>query len=188
MKISPNKARELRERAMLSQDELAEAVGVSGFTVWRWEHGEDPVGVRPKAARKLHEVLGAQPGELLAGKEPSTPLAEVPPLELEVMYTEPDEDARRRALDAADNAEVAAYVAKIDQVRRDVLGGIPEYEERAADEALPERQREAARAARDALWRHIGHLLLLRDEATGEDYGPPTQEEVHELVAHAGVA
>ena len=76
MKISPRKARELRERAMLSQEELAEKVGVSAFTVWRWEQGDEPVGIRPRTGRKLVQVLNAEPAELLPGVDAEEHAAE----------------------------------------------------------------------------------------------------------------
>jgi transcriptional regulator with XRE-family HTH domain len=76
LKISPRKARELRERAMLSQEELAEKVGVSAFTVWRWEQGDEPVGIRPRTGRKLVQVLNAEPAELLPGVDAEEHAAE----------------------------------------------------------------------------------------------------------------
>ncbi len=56
--------RELRRRKLLSQRELAEAVGVRYQTVQGWESGQN----RPRtpALRKLVEVLGVTPEELLA--------------------------------------------------------------------------------------------------------------------------
>lgn len=110
MKISPRKARELRARAMLSQEELAEEVGVSPFTVWRWEHGEAPVGVRPKTARKLAEALGADPTELLPSVEPLR--RETPPVLLAEMFRA-DPDARRKALADATAEEIERYLADI---------------------------------------------------------------------------
>ncbi len=62
MKISA-RVRELRERQMLSQQELAEKMGVSLFTVQRIERGEG--GVRPSTGRKLAAALRVEPGELL---------------------------------------------------------------------------------------------------------------------------
>jgi transcriptional regulator with XRE-family HTH domain len=57
------RVRELRERQMLSQQELAEKMGVSLFTVQRIERGEG--GVRPSTGRKLAAALRVEPEELL---------------------------------------------------------------------------------------------------------------------------
>lgn len=111
MKISPRKARELRSRAMLSQEELAEEVGVSSFTVWRWEHGEEPVGVRPKTARKLAEALGADPTELLPSVVPLQ-RQHTPRVRLAEMFRA-DPDARQRALADATAEEIERYLADI---------------------------------------------------------------------------
>ncbi len=56
--------RDLRERALLSQTELAKAVGVNRQTVSSWEQGRKS----PKAAsrRKLVEALRCTLDELLA--------------------------------------------------------------------------------------------------------------------------
>ena len=56
--------KELRERALLSQGELAQACGVDRQTVWLWEAGR----VRPKPIhqRKLVEVLHCSSEDLLA--------------------------------------------------------------------------------------------------------------------------
>jgi transcriptional regulator with XRE-family HTH domain len=59
-----NWLRELRRRKLLTQKELAGAVGTSYQTVQRWESGESMP--RPPALRKLCEVFGITPDELLA--------------------------------------------------------------------------------------------------------------------------
>ncbi len=53
----------LREEAMLTQEELARACGVSRQAVMKWEHGQ----ARPSmpVRRKLVEVLGKTPKEVL---------------------------------------------------------------------------------------------------------------------------
>lgn len=53
----------LREEAMLTQEELARACGVSRQAVVKWEHAQ----ARPSMAirRKLVEVLGKTPKEVL---------------------------------------------------------------------------------------------------------------------------
>ncbi len=55
---------QLRQRRMLTQKELAANVGVSYQAVQLWESGQNRP--RPGAQRRLVEVLGVEPGELLA--------------------------------------------------------------------------------------------------------------------------
>ncbi len=60
-----NGLRRLRERKMLTQADLAKAVGISRQgTISKWETSED----RPRVAhmRQLCEVLGVTPDELLS--------------------------------------------------------------------------------------------------------------------------
>jgi DNA-binding XRE family transcriptional regulator len=60
-----NGLREMREARMLTQTELAQAVGVSRYqTVARWESGKDYP--QPRHLRELCEVLGVTPEELRA--------------------------------------------------------------------------------------------------------------------------
>jgi len=67
--------RELRQRRMLTQKELAALVETSYQTVQAWESGQSRP--RPGAQRRLCEALGVQPEELftaldataVAGKE-----------------------------------------------------------------------------------------------------------------------
>jgi DNA-binding transcriptional regulator YiaG len=61
--------KDLRERALLSQVELARLLGVNSKTVWDWEHGN----VKPSSAnrRKLVIVLRVTPQELLQAIEES---------------------------------------------------------------------------------------------------------------------
>jgi transcriptional regulator with XRE-family HTH domain len=54
--------RELREEALLTQVELAQACGVSHQAVWEWEHGSTKPSIRNR--RKLVEVLKLTPKEL----------------------------------------------------------------------------------------------------------------------------
>lgn len=61
--------RELRRRKLLTQRELAERVGVWYQTVQTWESGERRP--RPAAQRRLCEVLGVTPEELLAALDES---------------------------------------------------------------------------------------------------------------------
>ena len=61
--------RELRRRRLLTQKELAEAVGVQWATAQRWESGARYP--RPVQQRKLCEVLGVMPEELLAALDES---------------------------------------------------------------------------------------------------------------------
>ncbi len=64
-----NRLRELRRRKLLTQAELAKAVGTTYQTVQRWESGASRP--RPAAMRKLCEVLEVTPEELLAALEPT---------------------------------------------------------------------------------------------------------------------
>lgn len=59
----------LRRRAMLSQAELAERVGVHARIVQAWEAGEKYP--RPRHQRALVDVLGIQPEQLFAALEES---------------------------------------------------------------------------------------------------------------------
>ncbi len=54
--------RELRDRASLSQGELAERAGVSRATITDLERGKRKP--QPKTRRKLAEALGVEPYEL----------------------------------------------------------------------------------------------------------------------------
>jgi DNA-binding XRE family transcriptional regulator len=56
--------RDLRERILLSQGELAHAVGVHHETVYSWESGRKTP--RHEYRRKLAEVFRCTPEELLA--------------------------------------------------------------------------------------------------------------------------
>lgn len=49
-RASPGEVRALRERLSLTQKELADMIGVSEYTVWRWENADDP---NIKSARKI---------------------------------------------------------------------------------------------------------------------------------------
>jgi transcriptional regulator with XRE-family HTH domain len=51
-----------RERQALSQEELAQAAGVSRVTITRLEGGEDAF---PQTARKIAAALGVSPAELM---------------------------------------------------------------------------------------------------------------------------
>jgi transcriptional regulator with XRE-family HTH domain len=64
--------RELRERRMLSQQELAERAGVSLFTIQRIERGEG--SVRPKTGRALADALGVGVEDLLPKAQAPLPL------------------------------------------------------------------------------------------------------------------
>lgn len=51
--------KEMRDEAILTQEELAQRVGVTKMTIYSWERGE--TGPRPAHIRKLAEVLGQDP-------------------------------------------------------------------------------------------------------------------------------
>lgn len=61
-KLSPDRVREARERAWLSQQDTADASGVSLFTVQRIERGDG--AVRPGTARAIAKALGVTPDDL----------------------------------------------------------------------------------------------------------------------------
>jgi transcriptional regulator with XRE-family HTH domain len=54
-----------REKAVLSQGELAEAAGLSRNGVWQIEHGRKQP--RPATIRKIAEALKIEPSELVRG-------------------------------------------------------------------------------------------------------------------------
>ena len=54
--------KEMRDEAILTQEELASKVGVSKMTIYSWERGES--GPRPAHIRKLAEVLKRTPTEV----------------------------------------------------------------------------------------------------------------------------
>lgn len=62
-----SKLKELRDRASLSQMDLAEASGVSRATIADLERGKRPA--RPSTRRKLAKALGVTPQELGEGFE-----------------------------------------------------------------------------------------------------------------------
>lgn len=63
-RISGEKLREVRDRRLLSQRELAERAGLSPTTILKLEAGrvEEP---HPRTVRKLTEALGVDPAELV---------------------------------------------------------------------------------------------------------------------------
>ena len=67
MKISGERLKGCRDRLALSQQQLADAAGVSVRAVVSWEKSEN--GINPQAMRRLAEVLDTRP-EYLAGDEP----------------------------------------------------------------------------------------------------------------------
>ena len=71
--------RELRERRMLSQQELADRAGVSLFTVQRIERGEG--AVRPKTGRAVAAALGVGVEVLLPKAQATLPFDDEPSLE-----------------------------------------------------------------------------------------------------------
>jgi transcriptional regulator with XRE-family HTH domain len=57
------KLQRLREEQVLSQRELARLAGLTHQTVWRFENG--PTNAHPRSIRKIAEVLGVDPKELV---------------------------------------------------------------------------------------------------------------------------
>lgn len=62
-----SRLKELRERAALSQMDLAARSGVSRATIADLEAGKRPA--RPSTRRKLAEALGIEPHELSDGRQ-----------------------------------------------------------------------------------------------------------------------
>ena len=67
MEVNIQRLRELRRQKVLSMRELEEMSGVSYNTIWRIENGR--TGAQPRTIRKIAEVLGVEPAELLKGEE-----------------------------------------------------------------------------------------------------------------------
>ena len=57
----------LREKARMTQPELAKALGVQTQTVWRWEHGEREPSL--DIVKKLCGILNCTESELLNGSD-----------------------------------------------------------------------------------------------------------------------
>jgi DNA-binding XRE family transcriptional regulator len=60
--VKLTRLRLMRERAALSQRDLARAAGVAEATIRNVEHGDDP---RPSTIRKLAAALGVRPSDLM---------------------------------------------------------------------------------------------------------------------------
>jgi transcriptional regulator with XRE-family HTH domain len=67
MEVNVARLRELRRQRVLSMRELEERSGVSYNTIWRLENGL--TGAQPRTIRRLAEVLGVEPVELVKGEE-----------------------------------------------------------------------------------------------------------------------
>ncbi len=63
MEVDGVKLQRLREERVLSQRELARMAGLSHQTVWRFENGW--TNAHPQTIRKIAEVLGVEPKELV---------------------------------------------------------------------------------------------------------------------------
>jgi transcriptional regulator with XRE-family HTH domain len=61
--VNTMKLRELRQRRVLTLQELEEISGVSYNTIWRLENGR--TGAQPRTIRKLARALGVEPEELV---------------------------------------------------------------------------------------------------------------------------
>jgi transcriptional regulator with XRE-family HTH domain len=61
--VNTMKLRELRQRRVLTLQELEELSGVSYNTIWRLEN--DRTGAHPRTIRKLARALGVEPEELV---------------------------------------------------------------------------------------------------------------------------
>jgi transcriptional regulator with XRE-family HTH domain len=63
MEVNVQRLRELRRQKVLSMRELEEMSSVSYNTIWRLENGL--TGAQPRTIRKIAEVLGVEPAELI---------------------------------------------------------------------------------------------------------------------------
>jgi HTH-type transcriptional regulator, competence development regulator len=63
VEVNTMKLRELRQRRVLTLQELEELSGVSYNTIWRLEN--DRTGAQPRTIRKLARALGVEPEELV---------------------------------------------------------------------------------------------------------------------------
>jgi transcriptional regulator with XRE-family HTH domain len=67
MEVNIQRLRQLRRQKVLSMQELEEMSGVSYNTIWRLENGI--TGAQPRTIRKIAQVLGVDPAELVKGEE-----------------------------------------------------------------------------------------------------------------------
>jgi transcriptional regulator with XRE-family HTH domain len=67
MEVNVERLRELRRQKVLSMRELEEMSGVSYNTIWRLENGR--TGAHPRTIRRIAEVLGVEPAELVRAEE-----------------------------------------------------------------------------------------------------------------------
>lgn len=65
-----NRLKELRKEKKLTQEELAQEIGVSKITILRWENGERQI--KPDKAQQLADYFGVSVGSLLGYEEAKT--------------------------------------------------------------------------------------------------------------------
>ena len=65
-----NRLKELRKEKKLTQEELAQDIGVSKITILRWENGERQI--KPEKAQQLADYFGVSVGYLLGYEEAKT--------------------------------------------------------------------------------------------------------------------
>ena len=63
-----NRIKELRKEKKLSQEKLAEELGVQKLTIWRWEHDSSAMTVR--TVKKVADYFGVSASYLLNLPEP----------------------------------------------------------------------------------------------------------------------
>jgi len=63
VEVDMRKLKELRQRRVLTLQELGERSGVAYNTIWRLENGR--TGAQPRTIRKLAAALGVEPEELI---------------------------------------------------------------------------------------------------------------------------
>lgn len=65
-----NRLKELRKEKKITQEELAQEIGVSKITILRWENGERQI--KPEKAQQLADYFGVSVGYLLGYEEAKT--------------------------------------------------------------------------------------------------------------------
>jgi transcriptional regulator with XRE-family HTH domain len=117
--ISPERVRELRERAPYSQQELADEAGVSLYTIQRIERGDGTV--RARTVRGLAKALGVEVDELRGG----APKGAAPPAPQRSFNDELAAEERRAAVtellsDRLDHAHLMRSLAETEQQVREM--------------------------------------------------------------------
>jgi transcriptional regulator with XRE-family HTH domain len=176
MLINPKTIRQLRERAGMSQKQLAEHSMVAARTIQRIETSEGPYSCRPHQAKNLAKALHTTPVELAGGNASDSELAK----RLKQIGWKPLQLILRQ--------DFRFYTDMIERIygvtMRDVVELAPLLFVMVAERSLAER-RAAARemqAALDALTPQKGHPQLAFMHYTGE-FGDALERERQSIAA-----